>query len=104
MQEQLHHGAEASEEPNIEVWNDLVSAKDLVVSLAVCAACAIIALVIAERTGGQLLFWGLGGAVLGFIINCVIVTPKREVSIVDIDEHGDPIAVGDAITPQEDAR
>ncbi|MDU0348064.1 hypothetical protein [Actinomyces sp. MRS3W] len=69
--------------PNIEVWNDLVSARDLLVCLVVSAVSAVVALGIAIATGGQLLFWGLGGCVLGFVINCFLVRPKREVRIVE---------------------
>ncbi|WP_022867875.1 hypothetical protein [Schaalia vaccimaxillae] len=91
MHQHIENTSSTDDEPNIEVWNDLVSPRDLVISLAVSAVCAAAALIIAEFIGGQLLFWGLGGAVLGFIVNCFIVTPKRHVSIVDINEHGDPI-------------
>lgn len=73
----------APREPHIEVWNDLVSARDLVLSLAVCGICATSALVIATLTGGQLLFWGLGGSVLGFAVSSLLVRPKRDVSIVE---------------------
>lgn len=71
--------------PHIEVWNDLVSARDLVLSLTVCGLCSVGALVLATLTSGHLLFWGLGGCVLGFALSCVLVTPKREVSIVETD-------------------
>ena len=71
--------------PHIEVWNDLVSARDLVLSLTVCGLCSVGALVLATLTSGHLLFWGLGGCVLGFALSCVLVTPKREVSIVEAD-------------------
>ncbi|MCL3778574.1 MULTISPECIES: hypothetical protein [unclassified Actinomyces] len=83
----MHHNAStragAPQEPHIEVWNDLVSARDLVLSLAVCAACAGGALTVATLAGGQLLFWGLGGSVLGFALSCLLVRPKRDVSIIE---------------------
>lgn len=69
--------------PNVEVWNDLVSPRDLLVSLLLSAACAVVSLVIAGATGSQPLFWGLGGCVLGFVISCVVVRPKREVLVTD---------------------
>ncbi|QPL06563.1 hypothetical protein ID810_04820 [Actinomyces respiraculi] len=85
----------APREPHIEVWNDLVSARDLVLSLTVCAASAVAALVVATLTGGQLLFWGLAGSVLGFALSCLLVQPKRDVSIVDSGASED---VGTAAT------
>ena len=73
----------STERQNIEVWNDLVRPKDLLVCLLVSAACAVLAVVISSRAGGQTLFWGLGASVVGFAVNCLLVAPKREVSIVD---------------------
>ena len=68
--------------PHIEVWNDLVSARDLVLSLALCSACACGALAVAIVTGGQLLFWGLGGCVLGFTLSCLMVRLRDRKSVV----------------------
>lgn len=76
-------GFEGLKGRNIEVWNDLVSPKDLLVCLAVSAVCAVAAVLIASNTGGQTLYWGLGASVVGFVLNCFLVTPKREVAIVD---------------------
>ena len=76
-------GSEGTERQNVEVWNDLVSPKDLVICLLVAVACAVAAVMISSRVGGQTLFWGLGASVVGFIVNCVLVAPKREVDIVD---------------------
>lgn len=85
----MHHNVptRSGQDPalRIEVWNDLVSARDLVLSLTVCGLCSVGALVLATLTSGHLLFWGLGGCVLGFALSCVLVTPKREVSIVEAD-------------------
>jgi len=55
--------------------------------------CAGAAVPIASRIGGQTLFWGLGASVAGFIVNCLLVTPKREVVIVD-DADGIDVADG----------
>ena len=76
-------GSEGKEPQNIEVWNDLVSPRDLVVCLLVSAVCAVAAILISSAAGGQTLFWGLGASVVGFTVNCFLVVPKREVDIVD---------------------
>ncbi|MGK2349289.1 hypothetical protein [Actinomyces sp. W5033] len=90
----MYHNASTSADlpqaPHIEVWNDLVSARDLVLSLALCSACACGALAVATVTGGQLLFWGLGGCVLGFTLSCLMVRPKREVSVVETEDDAAP--------------
>ncbi len=75
--------------PHIEVWNDLVSLRDLVTCLAVAAAGVVAAVVAARYLGGQLLFWGLGASVLCFLVNCRLIAPKREVRVVDDEEAGD---------------
>ena len=76
-------GPEDLEGRNIEVWNDLVSPKDLIICLVVSAICAVAAVLVASSTGGQTLYWGLGASVIGFAVNCFLVIPKREVAIVD---------------------
>ena len=89
-------GSEGTGRQNIEVWNDLVSPRDLVICLLVSVACADAAVLISPRSGGQTLFWGLGASVAGFIVNCLLVAPKREVVIVDeADRAGVADGAGD---------
>ncbi len=83
MRDTPEAGFEGLEGRNIEVWNDLVSPKDLIACLVVSAICAVAAVLIASNTGGQTLYWGLGASVVGFVVNCFLVTPKRDVGIVD---------------------
>ena len=83
MRDTPEAGIEGLEGRNIEVWNDLVSPKDLIACLVVSAICAVAAVLIASSTGGQTLYWGLGASVVGFVVNCFLVTPKRDVGIVD---------------------
>ena len=83
MRDTPEAGIEGLEGRNIEVWNDLVSPKDLIVCLVVSAICAVAAVLVASSTGGQTLYWGLGASVIGFTVNCFLVTPKRDVGIVD---------------------
>ena len=88
-------GSEDAERQNIEVWNDLVSPKDLVISLLVAVVCAVAAVLLSLAVGGQTLFWGLGASVVGFTVNCFLVTPKREVTIVDeVPDTGDDAGQG----------
>lgn len=96
--------ATAEAAPNVEVWNDLVSPRDLLVCLFVSAACAVVSLVIAGATGSQPLFWSLGGCVLGFVISCLVVRPKREVLVIDDTvEHTSDDAAADSVTTSEGA-
>ena len=83
----MHDISEAASEStgrhNIEVWNDLVSIKDLLICLQISAAYAAGAALLSIVVGGQPLFWGLGASVIGFTVNCFFVTPKRDVTIID---------------------
>ena len=63
------------------------------ICLLISVACAAAAVLISPWSGGQTLFWGLGASVAGFIVNCLLVTPKREVVIVD-DADGADVANG----------
>ena len=77
-------GSESTErQNNIEVWNDLVSPRDLVICLVISVICVIAAVLFSVYLGGKPLFWGLGASTIGFIACCFLVTPKREVTIVD---------------------
>lgn len=105
------HQVDSSEE-YIEVWNDLVSPRDLTLSLACCGGVTVAALIIATFLSSSLFFWGLGGAVAGFIICAVVFKPKRMVRIVGADgSAGTPDAVvadgasdvGDAVVADEPA-
>ena len=68
---------------NIEVWNDLVSPADLLICLLISVICIVAAVLFSSFFGGKPLFWGLGASTIGFIACCVLVSPKREVTIVD---------------------
>ena len=95
MRDTPEAGIEGLEGRNIEVWNDLVSPRDLVICLLVAAACTVAAVLISSRVGGQPLFWGLGASVVGFTVNCFLVAPKREVTIVDeVPDTGDDAGQG----------
>ena len=68
---------------NIEVWNDLVSPRDLIVCLLISVICVVAAVLFSVYLGGKPLFWGLGASMIGFIACCFLVSPKREVTIVE---------------------
>ena len=95
----MHDISEAASEStgrhNIEVWNDLVSIKDLLICLQISAAYAACAALLAIVVGGQPLFWGLGASVIGFTVNCFFVTPKRDVTIIDDVSHADSAVIAD---------
>ncbi|HEY0187954.1 MAG TPA: hypothetical protein VGC67_10735 [Cellulomonas sp.] len=80
----------STDEELVEIWGDRVSLRDLVVALAVCSAATVAAVLIGRAVDGSEFFWGLGGAVVGFVAAVLIVQPKRDVQIV-----ADPQAVAD---------
>ncbi|EOR22427.1 hypothetical protein A499_17944 [Niallia nealsonii AAU1] len=62
---------------NIEVWEDLVQIKDLVMALVICSITTMGAYFIAPNEAPKPLFFGLSGAIIGFIICSIIIKPKR---------------------------
>ncbi|MFE8694897.1 hypothetical protein ACFYKT_00835 [Cytobacillus sp. FJAT-53684] len=69
-----------NEEPlkeNVEVWEDLVNIKSLVLSLIICSFMTLGGYFIAPNEPPKPLFFGLLGAVIGFIICSILIKPKR---------------------------
>ncbi len=62
----------------VEVWEDVVSIKDLLFSLAVTSVVTLGAYFIAPDEPPKPLFFGLGGAITGFTISSVFIKPKRK--------------------------
>ncbi|MTD37527.1 hypothetical protein GIX45_02540 [Erwinia sp. CPCC 100877] len=62
----------------IDLWGDLVALKDLILAIVICSVTTLGGFFFAPagNTTKQL-FFGLGGAVLGFIISTIIIKPKR---------------------------
>ncbi|MCU9615045.1 hypothetical protein OEV98_16035 [Caldibacillus lycopersici] len=61
----------------VEVWEDVVSIKDLVLSLIICSITTLGAYFIAPNEPPKPLFFGLFGAILGFAICSILIKPKR---------------------------
>ncbi|TFJ91844.1 hypothetical protein [Lentibacillus salicampi] len=74
--------SEQGQKENIEVWEDLVHIKDLVISLIICSVTSLGGYLIAPEDQQPLIF-GLIGAVLGFVISASIIKPKRTFSYMD---------------------
>lgn len=63
---------------NIEVWEDLVSIKELAISIIVCSLSAFGGYFLAPKEIPKQLLLGLLGALIGFILCSIIIKPKRE--------------------------
>jgi hypothetical protein len=62
---------------NIEVWEDLVRVKDLVIALIVCSVTTLGGYFLAPKDPPKPLFFGLSGAIIGFVICTIFIKPKR---------------------------
>lgn len=62
---------------NIEVWEDIVSIKDLVISLIICSVTALGGYFLAPNKPPKPLLFGLSGAIIGFVICSIFIKPKR---------------------------
>lgn len=71
---------------NVEIWADLVNIKDLLLSITICLVFTLGAYFIAPNKAPMPLFFGLGGAVVGFILTSCLIKPKR---IVKEESDGD---------------
>lgn len=71
------HSHKNVKEENIEVWEDLVSIKDLAISLIICSITTLGGYLIAPNDPPKPLIFGLIGAVIGFIITSILIQPKR---------------------------
>lgn len=71
---------------NIEIWEDLVHIKDLLIALLICVSTTFFGYFIAPNEPPKPLFFGLIGAIIGFIITSIIINPKRE--LVEGDREG----------------
>ena len=67
----------------MEVWEDLVSIKDLFLSIIIIAFFTMAGYFIAPDREPLPLFLGLTGSLLGFIICSFIFKPKRTIDIKD---------------------
>ncbi|TXL63705.1 hypothetical protein FHP05_11045 [Cerasibacillus terrae] len=73
-------------EEYIEVWEDVVHIKDLVLSLIICSVTTMGAYLLAPDDATKSLVFGLIGTVIGFIICSIIIKPKRTFEYVDEEE------------------
>jgi hypothetical protein len=62
---------------NIEVWEDLVRIKDLVTSLIICSVTTLGGFFLAPNEPPKPLFFGLSGAIVGFVLCAIFIKPKR---------------------------
>lgn len=66
----------------VEIWGDVVELKSLILSISISTILTMTAyLVASDSAKSRQLFFGLSGAVLGFIISTVLIKPKRDINI-----------------------
>jgi hypothetical protein len=70
---------------NVEVWEDLVHIKDLVIALLICTITTLGGYFIAPNEPPKPLFYGLIGALIGFGICSFIIKPKRIFKEIEVE-------------------
>ncbi|MER2226617.1 MAG: hypothetical protein ABS916_06120 [Carnobacterium sp.] len=71
-----------------EIWGDVVELRDLIISILLSSGSTMGAYFLApsdDKT--KQLFFGLAGAVIGFILSTLFIKPKRIVTIEDEQEN-----------------
>lgn len=63
----------------VEVWEDHVDIKDLILAMVLCIGFSLGGYIIAPGDAPQPLIIGLIGGMLGFIISSIIIKPKRHI-------------------------
>jgi|BioPla2DNA2_1021312.scaffolds.fasta_scaffold119031_2 hypothetical protein len=66
-----------SEESYIEVWEDLVNIKDLILALIFCSVTTLGGYFLAPKSPPKPLLFGISGAIFGFMISSILIKPKR---------------------------
>lgn len=75
-----------NEKNNVEVWEDRVNIKDLIIAMVLCIVLSLGGFILAPDEGSKPLIFGLSGGVLGFIISSFIIKPKRKVTYIDEED------------------
>lgn len=87
MSEKKNNTEQTEKKPeNIEVWEDVVNIKDLILSMVICSVFALGGYLIAPNEEPKPLIFGLIGVVVGFVISTIIVKPKRTLSYMEDEE------------------
>ncbi|AEB30499.1 hypothetical protein CAR_c18420 [Carnobacterium sp. 17-4] len=71
-----------------EIWGDVVELRDLIISILLSSGSTMGAYFLApsdDKT--KQLFFGLAGAVVGFVLSTLFIKPKRIVTIEDKQEN-----------------
>lgn len=70
----------------VEIWEDNVDIKDLLIAMILCVGFSLGGYLIAFGGTPPLIF-GLGGGVIGFIISSIIIKPKRKLTMLEEGEE-----------------
>ncbi|MCF3944168.1 hypothetical protein [Oceanobacillus alkalisoli] len=70
----------------VEIWEDNVDIKDLLIAMIFCVGFSLGGYVVAFGETPPLIF-GLGGGVIGFIISSILIKPKRKLTMLKEGEE-----------------
>lgn len=75
---------EKGKQKKIEIWGDVVELKELIIAILLSSGSTMGAYFLApsdDKT--KQLFFGLAGAVIGFILSSIFIKPKRVITLED---------------------
>ncbi|ASN04565.1 Bax inhibitor 1 family protein [Virgibacillus necropolis] len=72
---------------NVAVWEDVVNIKDLVLSLVICTVTTLGGYLLAPNEPPKPLFFGLVGAIIGFVTCSIIIKPKRTFHYIEEEDE-----------------
>ncbi len=66
------------EKERVEIWGDIVEIRSLVLAIFISSTSTMAAYFLAGQANRtRQLFFGLGGALLGFLLSTLLIKPKR---------------------------
>ncbi len=66
----------------VEIWGDVVAIKSLLLSITISVVSTMGMFALApSNDGSKQLFFGLFGAVFGFVVSALLIKPKRIITV-----------------------
>lgn len=72
----------------VEIWGDVVEIRSLIIAIIISVVFTMGSFALAPDDRTKELFFGLIGAVLGFVISTLLIKPKRTISIEKNKDRG----------------
>ena len=73
----------------VEIWGDVVEIRSLILAIVISVASTMGLFSFAGDDSTKQLFFGLLGAVIGFVVSALLIKPKRVISVEESKARGE---------------